>query len=999
MATIALAIIGNTIAPGIGQIIGATIGSYIDQAFIFPTVFGRDAIEGPRISDIPLQTSTEGSPIRRTFGPKNRVPGHLIWAGKLEEIEGSSGGGGGKGGSGGAEVTEYTYRMDVAVAWGSGEIEVDGVTKVWANNKLIVDTPDQVSITDHHFDSVDKYDPGYGDKVMIIRSKTTGGGPDLKRAGLVSGVDCTISGFTDWSGSGGPDLTPNNGTFRVKRTSVSTSVDEVQLLNYFGVPSSGSFRFQLDGDNATTTCPWNATSTKIKNALESIDAIDVGGVIVSGDLPNAVNITFSGELTKGKNMSLLTIIENKTGHTLSVTELTRGERETGLYVYNDNVVVDVAPWEGNIITIQQDPPTESTGKMESVSHYVGSMIQNPDTVIEMVEGDGAVPGYRNIAYSVFEGLKLNPFGNRLPQFEAMIEADALTYTVGDCIAQLLTDAGLDPSDYDTSALDDLLQGFVVSGPQRTNEVIERLLIAYDYAARMTKGVLTFYKRGSELASSIDRDDLAARTFGDAPPSAIEFTDIDNYALPSEVNVKYRDVDIDHEPGSQRERRPNVSNQVTKVLNLGDLAMTAKVARDIAARVLYEQWNSRQKVVLTLPWSYMRIEPGDILSIPPSATDPNSYKIRAITVTRGFNRVIHIEGVIENRPLLAWNSQADDGNGGGDTLYSPPETVLCIADIPALSSDYITTPGVYGAICNEDDTAEWRGAGMYKVSLLEDDFIYDSAYTIEATIGLCETILGDGSRYYWDDENTLDVQVFHGTLVSSTDANVLNGLANWALIGQQQGTESEMGEIIGFVTVTPLGDNRYRLSRLLRGRRNTHYLMGSHIADEVFLLLTNQNLGRSGIDASKKGLFYRWKGVAIEGAEASWPVGWSANYNIECCKPFSPVHIESIRDGSNNLDFSWLRRSRGFWRMFSSNPAPLYEAVEKYEIDVFNGPGGNVLNTYIVSSATIWQYTAANQSADYSGVGGWSLGDPVYIQIHQIGDIVGRGYPSEEYTSV
>ncbi len=47
--------------------------------------------------------------------------------------------------------------------------------------------------------------------------------------------------------------------------------------------------------------------------------------------------------------------------------------------------------------------------------YKGDETQGPDPKIEAVEGVGNVPGYRGIAYLVFEELPLAQFGNRIPQ--------------------------------------------------------------------------------------------------------------------------------------------------------------------------------------------------------------------------------------------------------------------------------------------------------------------------------------------------------------------------------------------------------------------------------------------------------------------------------------------------------------------------------------------------------------------------------------------------------
>ena len=48
--------------------------------------------------------------------------------------------------------------------------------------------------------------------------------------------------------------------------------------------------------------------------------------------------------------------------------------------------------------------------------YLGGNDQQPDSVIEAIEGVVQVPTYRGTAYVVLEGLQLQQFGNRVPQF-------------------------------------------------------------------------------------------------------------------------------------------------------------------------------------------------------------------------------------------------------------------------------------------------------------------------------------------------------------------------------------------------------------------------------------------------------------------------------------------------------------------------------------------------------------------------------------------------------
>ena len=75
-----------------------TAGAIIDQALIYPTVFGKPDMMGPRIDDLQIQSASEGAPVPYVLGTA-RVSGTIIWLGRLQEVEESTGG---KGGGGGA---------------------------------------------------------------------------------------------------------------------------------------------------------------------------------------------------------------------------------------------------------------------------------------------------------------------------------------------------------------------------------------------------------------------------------------------------------------------------------------------------------------------------------------------------------------------------------------------------------------------------------------------------------------------------------------------------------------------------------------------------------------------------------------------------------------------------------------------------------------------------------------------------------------------------------
>lgn len=135
MATLVLGAAGGALgsafgpAGGIlGRAAGALAGYAIDQA-LFGT---KRKVEGPRLSDLEVQASTEGETIPRVYG-RTRLAGQIIWATDFEEVRKTEE----QGGKGGPQVTvtEYSYFANFAVALCEGPIIKIG--RIWADGSLI----------------------------------------------------------------------------------------------------------------------------------------------------------------------------------------------------------------------------------------------------------------------------------------------------------------------------------------------------------------------------------------------------------------------------------------------------------------------------------------------------------------------------------------------------------------------------------------------------------------------------------------------------------------------------------------------------------------------------------------------------------------------------------------------------------------------------------------------------------------------------------------------
>jgi hypothetical protein len=107
------------------------IGTFIDNR-LFAT---HQNTEGPRLQEIAVSNSTEGSPIKRLYG-RCRIGGTLIWATHFKETKTEEEVGGGKGGGGGQTVTSYTYSISFAVAFCEGGPCTE-LGRVWFDGSLV----------------------------------------------------------------------------------------------------------------------------------------------------------------------------------------------------------------------------------------------------------------------------------------------------------------------------------------------------------------------------------------------------------------------------------------------------------------------------------------------------------------------------------------------------------------------------------------------------------------------------------------------------------------------------------------------------------------------------------------------------------------------------------------------------------------------------------------------------------------------------------------------
>lgn len=121
--------IGGTIlgmtGAAVGQMVGASIGAYIDGKLFAPNYDQS----GPRLKEMQVSGAAEGAAIPQLYG-RSRLAGQVIWATKYREVKKAEEVGG-KGG-GGQKVDTFSYRQSFAVCFGEGTPRMS-LGRVWAD--------------------------------------------------------------------------------------------------------------------------------------------------------------------------------------------------------------------------------------------------------------------------------------------------------------------------------------------------------------------------------------------------------------------------------------------------------------------------------------------------------------------------------------------------------------------------------------------------------------------------------------------------------------------------------------------------------------------------------------------------------------------------------------------------------------------------------------------------------------------------------------------------
>ncbi len=524
----------------------------------------------------------------------------------------------------------------------------------------------------------------------------------------------------------------------------------------------------------------------------------------------------------------------------------------------------------------------------------------------------------------------------------------------------------------TDLLDTTMIGYRVDSQQSARSWIEPLMTAYYFDVFEESGTIKFRTRHRDIVATFTDDDVAAnviQTGNEMSPDKTSIARTQESELPRVVNIGYRDIDAEHEPGIQTATRLASGAVSEATINL-PIVMNKDEAKQKAEEILRKMWLNRETISFSIPYSEITIKPTDkvILDV-----DGVQNLVRINSVSYQLSGILKCEGVVESLEGLSeyssytdWRSDSEGVSGGWTTSESPaiptPVTGYWM-DIPLLRDTH-EEGGVYVAT---GTTGAFRGGFIY--TSVDDGVTWQFAARAERAItGVTNTVLGAPVRpsiVDWGKTVRVTLTNPSDELYSISNATAVQRTNNAALIGD---------EIVIFEQATLVSPGVYDLTGLHRGLRGTNVNMSTHANGERFVLLDNSVVrlplpnGRIGTSLKIRYLAY---GQALEDVTPQ-----IVTYTGRSLETYSVAHLKATNAGGGNYSINWIRRTRidGEWRDYFD--AALSEATEEYTVEVWR------------SAAMISTTNVTTNSATVAAIAGDT------VKVYQRSAVVGTGFANE-----
>ena len=625
----------------------------------------------------------------------------------------------------------------------------------------------------------------------------------------------------------------------------------------------------------------------------------------------------------------------------------------------------------------------------------------------VLQGDDYIP--QSVSLTPIQG-SLVLFGGQdaagyVQIYEAWAAAtQAQEAMVSDILRDLFVQSKLSPTQFDVSEINETVLSFVFDRDTARSAVeMLRQFGAFDVVE--IDGLIKAVKRGQSPAAAITYVDLGAHEgqegASDASrvPELLELNRKHEKGLPNRVEVVYPDPERYGEKNIQIAVRMNATSQRTVTVTT-TIGMSPNKAAQMAHILLHTAWLESDTLNLSLSRKYMWLTPSDVITV---TNGLESYTLRIVQIEEGRPGLVKVQAVREDMliyemPQIGVSNPVDPSKSDMENL----ESDLFILDM-AIINPGDDDHGLYVAAApkNVEEEDDWHGVWV-EAQNIDGQWIQMASLGQAIAHGKADDALANADPNLWDRAHSLTVTMKIGAPVAAASEEEVRNGANLARLDE---------EIIQFKDVEDLGNGKYKLTNLLRGRFGTEWAMAGHAAGETFIILDRAKMNRIKWDLQAMGKAINYRAVPFYRSGDAYEVVSFTGYAIGK-KPYSPAHLTAERLSDGTWHIEWMRRTRGIsgWTG-QTTIVPLNEKGEVYEVEFLVVATGVVkhVQTVTVLSAEhdtkpffelkisgftyyTWDGRPKYQPGQNDIYGGPA--DAIRVRVYQMSEAVGRGYPIE-----
>lgn len=489
----------------------------------------------------------------------------------------------------------------------------------------------------------------------------------------------------------------------------------------------------------------------------------------------------------------------------------------------------------------------------------------------------------------------------------------------------------------------LVRGYVVSDVTSARSILQPVLQAGSVDTVEREGTLQFLRRTGLGAMPLTESTFAITPDLDASTEASRLSDADTQ---DHLRVIYVEAEGNFAARAVAVSAADAKSDVVAQTDM-PLALTRAEAVGMAERWLAEARVARDGLRFALPPSQRAVGAGATVELA-----GNRYRVDRCELSGSqLLEAVRIEPAVYREPQV-------DREATHWQPYQPPSpTYPVFLDLPLLTGDEVPHSPHLAVTA-----VPWPGKVALWDSASEEGFALNTVLDRPATLGITETALDWAAAARWDLGPALRVKLARGQLSSTSEFNVLAG-KNALAIGDGS---PDNWEILQFAEAVLVGPSTYEIRKRLRGQVGTDGLMPATWPVGSLVILLDTALEQVNLPASTRGLTRNYRiGAASRGYDTPETVAISAAFEGNGLRPYSVCHLRAEGGLGQDINLTWIRRTRLDGDTWKSSEVPLAEESERYRVQVKQG--STVLREVSVAQSG-WAYTAAMQSADGASPG-------------------------------